>query len=357
MIGMDEREFKTLLENWDIGELLSVKQAEKGVVNINWIVKTTRGKYVLRKVAKFTKRADLVFGLKYLIYLEGHRFPYRIPVPVRTRQGKLFFASNNSYFWIYEYIEGRERKRFSYPELRECARMMATYHRMIENSDLDNGRGFEPFRKESVLRELKTYRTQALKKNKQSRSDRIFLKESSTLIPLLKSLNDHEYAKLPAYPLHRDINPENILWKNKKLVGLIDFENVGTMNDTITKDISILLQYSCREEKHKHKLDLNLARFFLTEYWKHHPLSNEEIKSLPDITTAGSIEDFAYAYWMLINDPKRARLYRLRLYSQTAQWYHKNRQEIIDRLVDEKLQTQAGDAKSFKSRDYTNLLG
>ena len=44
------------------------------------------------------------------------------------------------------------------------------------------------------------------------------------LIPLLKGLNVKEYSKLKKYPLHRDINPENTLWKNKKLVGIIDFD-------------------------------------------------------------------------------------------------------------------------------------
>ena len=63
------------------------------------------------------------------------------------------------------------------------------------------------------------------------------------------------------------------MWQNKKLVGLIDFENVSTINDTIIKDISGMLQYSCRDKKYKYKLDLRLAKFFLQEY-------GEEIKKL-----------------------------------------------------------------------------
>jgi Ser/Thr protein kinase RdoA (MazF antagonist) len=168
------------------------------------------------------------------------------------------------------------------------------------------------------------------------RKDKIFLKESSILIPLMKSLDAREYSKLPTYPLHRDINPENTLWTNKKLVGLIDFENIGTMNDTVIKDISVMLQYSCRDKKQKHKLDLKLAKFFLNEYKKHRQLTDKEIGFLPDVITAGTIEDFAYAYWMLINDPKRAKLYRLKLYSKTAQWYHKNKLQIIKKLTNKK---------------------
>jgi homoserine kinase type II len=331
---MDKREIKTLLSNWDVGELISFRQARKGVVNINWIVKTTQGKYVLRKIANFTNVENLEFELGYLTYLKEHDFPYRIPVPIRTKNKENFIKSNDSYFWLYEYIEGRDIKRLGYSELRECAKMMATYHRIIESSNLDNKKGSgEVFRRESVLEELEKFRTQILAKNKQNRRDRIFLKESSILIPLMKSLDGREYSKFPKYPLHRDINPENMLWKNKKLVGLIDFENISTMNDTMIKDVSIMLQYACRDKRQKYKLDLKLARFFLTEYKKHRQLSSKEIALLPDIITAGFIEDFSYAYWMLVNDAKRAKLYRLRLYSKIAQWYHKNKQEIIEKLI------------------------
>ena len=214
--------------------------------------------------------------------------------------------------------------------------MMAIYHKIIVNSGLNNKHGSEVFCRKPVLEDLEKFRAQILEKNKLDGKDRIFLKESSILITLMKSLDANEYSKLPAYPLHRDINPENMLWKNKKLVGLIDFENTGTLNDTLIKDISIMLQYGRRDKKQKHKLDLKLAKFFLNEYKKTWTLTDKEIQFLPDVITAGVIEDFAYAYWMLVNDPKRAKLYRLKLYSKTAQWYHRNKQEIIEKLTSKK---------------------
>jgi homoserine kinase type II len=334
---MDKKEIEALLKNWNIGDLISHKQAEKGVVNINWILRTTKGRYILRKVAQSTKTTNLKFELDYLTYLKQHGFPYKIPAPIKTKKGGFIQRFNGSRFWIYEYIDGKNVERFGYPELKEIAKMMAVYHKTIESSGLDNKKGSGGvFKRRSILKELEGYKAQILKKDKLDRKDRIFLKESSTLIPLLRNLDGREYSKLPRYPLHRDINPENTLWKNEKLIGLIDFENVGMMNDTVIKDISTMLQYSCRDRKQKDKLDLKRAHFFLREYEKHHPLSEKEIEFIPDIITAGSIEDFGYAYWMLVNDPKRAKLYRLKLYSQVAQWYCKNKTEIIRKLINRK---------------------
>ena len=344
---MNKREIEALLKNWDIGKLVSHRQARKGVVNINWILKTTKGRYVLRKVAQFVASSGLKFELDYLTYLRENGFPYRIPAPIRTRNGGFLLRFKGCRFWIYEYIDGRDVKRFGYSELRECARMMAVYHKMIESSGLDNKKGSGgAFKRQSILKELERFRTQILNKNRQDRKDRIFLRESSILIPLIRRLDGREYSKLSVYPLHRDINPENILWKKRKLVGLIDFENVGAMNDTVVKDISVMLQYSCRDRKQKRKLDLKLAAFFLREYEKYHQLSNMEIELIPDIITAGSIEDFGYAYWMLVNDPERAKLYRLKLYSQTAQWYHKNKAEIIKKLTNRNSSSVPGSGSS-----------
>jgi len=193
---MDQREIKTLLENWDIGELVSCTRLEKGVVNVNWIVKTSQGKYVLRKIMHFTKIDDLRFELDYLIYLKQHNFPYKIPVPIKTKIEEDFLKFKGSYFWLYEYIEGRNIKRFGYSELRECARMMAIYHKIVTSSGLDNKHSSEVFRRKSVLEELENFRAQILEKDKQNRKDRIFLKESSILIPLMKSLDAQEYSKL-----------------------------------------------------------------------------------------------------------------------------------------------------------------
>ena len=115
---MDKREIESLLMKWDIGELVSRRQTRKGVVNINWILRTTRGKYVLRKVAQFTSTADLRFGFGYLSYLKKHGFAYSIPLPIRTKGGESFLTFKGFRFWVYEFIDGKDIKRFGRHELR-----------------------------------------------------------------------------------------------------------------------------------------------------------------------------------------------------------------------------------------------
>lgn len=332
-MNLTKKEIIAILDNYNIGTFISCKAIEKGEVNYNWIVKTTEGKYVLRKESSFKKLPDLEFQFKYVTYLKARKFPYNIPVPLSAKDGRNYFKSNRSHFWLYKFIEGRIRTIFGRKELRQVTEMMAEYHHLIEQSKLDNGKGNgDAFGRESVLKELKMFRSGVLRKAERDQKDEIFLEEIPELIDLLESLDERQYAQLKRYPLHRDITPTNILWRENKIVGIVDFENVSLMNEPTIKDVAVMLQYSCRDKKHQHQLDLKLGKFFLEKYGKYHTISNEEIKFIPDIITSGAIEDFAYAYWMLINDPKRAKLYRLGLYSRVAKWHLKNKRLIIQRL-------------------------
>jgi len=80
-------------------------------------------------------------------------------------------------------------------------------------------------------------------------------------------------------------------------------------------------------------LNLNLAKQFLLYYKHYHPMSNKEVRLIPNLMIAGFIEDFVYAFWMLRNDPERAKGYRLALYSRAAQWSHSNRERIAQALL------------------------
>jgi len=276
---MNKQEINKILNNWNVGDLISYKKADKGVVNHNYIVKTSKGEFVLRKVAPYKKLSDLRFEIKYLTYLKKHKFSYRIPAPILTKNKKYFLRLNKSYFWMYKFIEGNQVNSFGKPELKEIAKMMAENHNLIEKSKLNNYKGKgNVFAREPVLKELNEFKSEILKKKRPDKKDKIFLREIKILIPLLKSLDTKEYSKLKSYPIHRDINHENTLWKNKKLIGVIDYETVTEINEPFLKDIAVMLQYSCRDKKHNYKLNLKLANFFIKEYRKHRKLSDEEVK-------------------------------------------------------------------------------
>ncbi|MFH0905942.1 MAG: phosphotransferase [archaeon] len=334
MSSLQKLNIENILSNYNIGKLISYEKSNFGVSNENYILKTTSGKYILRKYAFHKTFSNVNFEIKFLNYLKNKNFSYKIPFPIKSKDGKYLLKINKSLFYIYRFIEGETiNRKLEKKHLKQLAKVMSYLHNLIEKSNLNNSKGKgSVFNKAPVLKELNEFRKLILKKPAKDKKDNIFLKESEILISILKSLDCNEYLKYKKYPLHRDINQENIIFKKDKLVGIIDFENVSVINDTFIKDISVTIQYCCRDNR-EYKIDLNLAKYFLEEYNKYRKLSKIDISLIPDIISAGSIEDFSYVYWLFLNDRKRAKLYRLKLYSKTAQWYNKNKEKIISTLL------------------------
>ncbi len=306
-------------------------------MNRNFILTTEKGKYVLRQVrshSHYKSSSDLQFELSYLSYLKRAGLPYHVPSAIPTRTGKLFTKVRGHYFWLYKFIKGTVVQRLKVSNLTQLAQMMGIYHHLVERSGLNNGKpSVDLYSRASTLKEMEGYRLEILRKHRMNQEDATFMEESARLVPLLRSLDERPYSNLKRYPIHRDIIPENLIWQGPKLLGLIDFEHVSGTNEPTVKDIAVTLQFICRDWKVRHRLDLELANRFLRSYRKWHSISEKEVRLIPNLIATGFIEDFVWAYWMLRNDPERARPDALKLYSTAALWSYENRERITRALL------------------------
>ena len=306
------------------------------MVNHNFVIRSSEGNYVLRQVSHVHHKSsrDLEFELSYLVYLKKSNFPYCVPSVIPTRNGSLFVTVQGHYYWLYRFLEGRVVERLNRSHLGQLAQMMAGYHALIERSNLSNGKpASDVYNRAATLGEIEEYRKEILRKTKANRKEKVFLVESAKLTPILRGLDDYPRSNIGVYPIHRDLISENLLWKQGKLAGVIDFEHVSETNDPVVKDLAVTMQYCCRDSKVKHQLEIDSASRFLHAYRERHPLSDKEVVLIPDLITAGFAEDFVFAFWMIRNDPNRAKQsddegYGLTLYSRAAQWSHSNRERI-----------------------------
>jgi len=268
----------------------------------------------------------LEFELSYLAYLKQSNFPYNIPSAIPTKNGSLFVTAQGHYYWLYKFLDGSVVEKLKEPHLAQLAEMMAKYHLLIERSDLNNGKpASDRYNRTATLKEIEDYRAEILRKNKANRQEETFLAEFARLTPILRGFGNGPQPNLGLYPIHRDLIAENLIWKQGKLAGVIDFEHVSETNDPVVKDIAVTMQYCCRNSKVRHQLDIDSARRFLRSYRESHRLPDEEVVLIPDLITAGFVEDFVFAFWMIRNDPKKVKQseeerYGLALYSRAAQW-------------------------------------
>jgi Ser/Thr protein kinase RdoA (MazF antagonist) len=207
--------------------------------------------------------------------------------------------------------------------------MVASYHDILKNAELENAASKAPqIAHPFVSEELAQFKTQIGTKDFKNAHDLKCLEYLDQLSRIHESLHDPSYSKCRTYPIHRDINPENLIWREEVLVGLIDFENVSIMNDTFLKDISVIIQTCCYNRINPVQTDLRLASYLLKEYESGFSRQLNDLKFLPKILSAGAIEDFAYAYWQLIHDPARADVSRLDSYANVAIWHFQHEDQI-----------------------------
>ena len=69
------------LESYDLGGLLAHEGVAQGVENTNYIVTTTRGRYVLTLFERRTDETDLPFFMTAMATIAGAGVPAPAPVP------------------------------------------------------------------------------------------------------------------------------------------------------------------------------------------------------------------------------------------------------------------------------------
>lgn len=325
--------FDDILSHWPVGPVSSVDLISQGNVNRNCLIKTSTGAFILRKISHYRTIQQLSFEIAYLEHLENQHFPYAIPQLISSNQDQKFMKYEGSYYCVYQYIEGEVKKQLNLLDLRAIAKMVTSYHEILKNSALENGLSKDPQIAHSfVSEELADFKKHIKAKNTKNTTELRFLEYVDRLLSLHESLHDPTYSKYRTYPIHRDINPENLIWQGEELIGLIDYENVSMMNDTLLKDICVIIQTCCYNRNNPVQTDLNLASYFLKEYETYASLQKEDLTLLPKILSAGAIEDFAYAYWQLLHDPARADLSRLDYYANVAMWLYQHEERILSTL-------------------------
>jgi homoserine kinase type II len=323
---ISNKEIKEIVSNWNIKKIKKIKFSGYGEVNYNWLIETEKEKYFLRRFEGSRSLKDLNFEINYLKTLQRNDFSYKTPNPCKTKKGKYVIKFQEKYYWLDNFIKGKIKKRLRKNELKQIAEMLSQYHNILESLNLrcdkeDN----KDMSANSVLKEIKSFINKLKKNKKLTAVEKIYLHETKKIIPILRNIQIKEYSKLKKYAIHRDLNPENLLWRGNRLSGVLDFENVSQGNDCFIKDICVIFQYGASK---KNRLNIAKAKFFINEYKKYRKLENREIKLIPEIMAAGYIEDFEYQYWKVENDKGRATPQRLKIYSEAAQLFWKNKDKL-----------------------------
>lgn len=267
----------SFLDEYDIGPAVSCKGIAEGVENSNFLLRTTRGDFIL---TLYEKRVD-VAELPYFLGLMQHLAARGIvcPRPVAGRDGAALRHLCGRAAAITEFLPGVWPRR---PRVEHCAQVGAAL------ADLHEAGGdFEPTR----VNALGPAGWRPLLERSRAHPD------AGDLAPgMLDEVAAALDAVLAAWPggalprghIHADLFPDNVFFLSERLSGLIDFYFAAT--DLLAYDLAVCLNAWCFEADVS--LNVTKARAMIAAYAARRPLEDAERVALP-VLCAGAALRFA----------------------------------------------------------------
>jgi homoserine kinase type II len=214
---------------------------------------------------------DLPFFLGLMDHLAARGL--RCPQPVKTRAGSALGTLAGRPAAIVTFLEGLSLRR---PALRHCEALgaaLADFHRL--------GDGFALSRPNS----LSLGDWPALFELARARADSVSPGLTAFVDAELRFLQANWPVDLPRGIIHADLFPDNVLFLDDKVSGLIDF--YFACADAYAYDLVICLNAWCFELDGSY--NLTKGRGLINAYREHRPLSAAETSALPVLARGAAL--------------------------------------------------------------------
>ena len=264
-------EAEAFLEGYDVGDLMALSPIAEGVENTNYRLETDRGRFVLTLFEGRTDAASLPFCLGLTDYLALKGFP--APQPISDRHGAWIGQLNGRAAAVIEWKTGAWLKAPSLADQFAAGAVLARLHQ--------NGAGFKPVRENPVGPVLWRRLADRCAAGA-SGVDRVLLDQVEAA---WARLGDPFADDLPRGPIHADYFPDNVLFDQGAVSGVIDFY-FGCV-DAYAYDLAIALSAWGFDAEGRPD-DAALAAF-QRGYEAVRPLSKLERRALPRLGEAAAI--------------------------------------------------------------------
>jgi homoserine kinase type II len=264
-------DLQALLVDYDIGVPRSFKGIAEGVENSNFILQTDRGTFIVTLYEKRVSAGDLPFFLGLLEHLAAR--DVLCPVPVKNRQGRDWTRLNGRPAAILTWLDGLSLR---YPDAGHCAAVgtaLALLH--------EAGRNFPFVRANS----LGIAGLTPLANATFSRADAVEAGLSGLISSSLADFEKSWPQNLHGGIIHADLFPDNVLFMDGEVSGLIDF--YFACNDAYAYDLAVMLNAWCFEPDGTY--NVTKGRSLVGAYCDKRPLDAAEMIALPVLAAGAAL--------------------------------------------------------------------
>lgn len=251
-----------------MGEYKSSSPIAKGTVQTNFLLQTTRSRFIFRYYENRSE-GSVLFESNLIKYLKNKNYP--CPATFANKHGKIVGSYKEKPYAIFEFVEGQHVKNPNENQNKELIKKVAELHNITKN--------YRPYNKKyrwnyniELCREL--VRKEAKKLDTANSGEKLKWIENE-----LSKLILPEF--LPKGICHCDFHFSNVLFKGDRFNALIDF-NDANYTFLMFDLVGLIESAAWRRDKDK-ALNFDEARKTLSEYMEYRPLNNNEKRHLFDL--------------------------------------------------------------------------
>jgi homoserine kinase type II len=281
-------ELSALLGRYGIGRLMAFKGIAEGIENSNYFLETETGHFILTIYERRVSPEDLPFFLGLMEHLAERGL--RCPTPVHDRDGTVLQTLAGKPAAIVTFLPGYSLQRPKPLHCRALGKTLAMLHRA--------GEGFALERRNALS--LAGWRQLAATIG--GVADKIAPGMSAGLTSALEALSADWPENLPSGVIHADLFPDNVLFLNDGVSGVIDF--YFACNDLLAYDLVVCMNAWCFE--FDGSFNVTKARALFNGYNLVRPLTAEETAALPVLARGAAIRFFLTRLYDWYNTPDTA---------------------------------------------------
>jgi homoserine kinase type II len=216
---------KVFITNYELGEVISINGVAEGVENSNFKLVTSAGTFALTLFEKRVSTADLPYYLGLMEHLAQRGIP--APLPRRDRSGQLIGTLNGRSAAVVDWLKGAWLREPTMDDVRQAGRVLAQLH--LAGRDfplvLPNAMGLPSWTR---LAERCAERA---------------VGPSAEMLEVLAAEIDRLRRiwprGLPSGPIHADMFPDNVLFDQGRVSGVIDY--YFACNDAFAYDLAVTM--------------------------------------------------------------------------------------------------------------------
>jgi homoserine kinase type II len=277
------------LAKFDVGELVSAKGIAEGVENSNYLVDTSKSRFILTLYEKRVAEGDLPYFMALLEHLADKGLP--VPPAVPDRDGTLIHQLEGRPACLIQFLSGVSVSHPTPAQARATGEAMGKLHKAAQDFPLNRPNSMGVAEWQPLFERC----GRALDGIAPGLYDRAGKALDTILAAWPKDL--------PTSAIHADLFPDNVLMLGNRVTGLIDFYFACT--DIRAYDLAVMhgaWAFDAKGENYAPEIGAALIEGYTTSFG----LSDAERAALPILAEGAALRFFLTRAWDWLNTPADA---------------------------------------------------